>query len=64
MTGAAFSPSSLPLLPFASEAAPVLSLSWEVAAPVRVQALAVSAFAVYGRSADKYVAPALLLFRT
>lgn len=50
---------SVPLLPFPSEAAPVLS-----AALVWVQALAVSAFAVYGCSADKHVAPALILFKT
>lgn len=61
VAGAAFSPSSLPLLPFASEA---LSLSWEVSALVWVQALAVSAFTVYGCSADKCVAPAPILFRT
>lgn len=64
VTGAAFSPSSLPLLPFSREAAPVLSLSWEVAALVQVQAPSVSAFAVFGCSADKHVAPALILFRT
>lgn len=53
VTGAAFSPSSLPLLPFPREAAPVLSLPWEVAALVGVLALAVSAFAVFGCSAGK-----------
>lgn len=64
VTGTVSSPSSLPLLPFTSEAVPVLTLFWVIAALGQVQTLTVSAFAMYGCCADKPVSSALILFRT
>lgn len=61
VTGAVFSSTSQPLLPFASKAAPILTVFWVTAALVQVQTLAVSAFTMCGHSADKPVAPALTL---
>lgn len=47
VTVAVSSPSSLPLLPFASKATPTLTLFCIIAALVQVQTLTVSAFAIY-----------------
>lgn len=61
ITGAASGPHCLFLLPFANKAALILTLFWVDVAPVQVQTLAVSAFAMCGHCADKPTVPTLIL---